>query len=450
MADARLDLEVVIEGTGAAARGLDGVADSSGRIGRAAGGVAPEVGKLSSAVNGLTRGASAANAAQSAMAQFMAGNFVGAFRSATVAVRGLWTAMWSNPLTAIMAGIALAASAVVLWSNRAKKAAEEAAEKAKEHLDILRQIKEIKGEDPASIRLREVEKYASNPAMVDFGIENEQSKVDYWSAQAESASKAVSVNTDKGKRESLESFRDFALAQLKESQDVLDAWKEAKKNISEAKQLEKETKSEAKPDARETPLERLIRLQLEDIAERAARRDLDRRKSIDKESDPIRKLQMQRKYLLQDMESESDGVKRIAIEEKIYELEKRISEERLRQREQSAEDAKARADAAKAEADAAKAKAAELRAIAGEKNHGDQWGPDVAEGWKIADKKRRTLASGRAGQWFGERNKERLALQGVSLSRTTEMGRPDIGADGKTNPAERTNQLLEKVVERLG
>ena len=43
----------------------------------------------------------------------------------------------------------------------------------------------------------------------------------------------------------------------------------------------------------------------------------------------------------------------------------------------------------------------------------------------------------------------RFAAQGIDLVHTTKMGRPDIGADGKANPTERTNVLLEKLIEKL-
>ena len=91
------------------------------------------------------------------------------------------------------------------------------------------------------------------------------------------------------------------------------------------------------------------------------------------------------------------------------------------------------------------------RAIEGERRTSGFAGPEVAEGWSIVDRGagRRTLAGGRAAQWFESRNKSRLAQQGVGLARTTEMGRPDMGTDGKQNTAERTNQLLEEIKERL-
>jgi len=450
MSDAKLDLEVVIEGTGAAARGLDGVADSSGRIGRAAGGVAPEVGKLSSAVNGLTRGASAANAAQSTMAQAMAGNFVGAFRSATVAVKGLWTAMLSNPLTAILAIVGAVVAGVVAYVSHVKAAAAEARKAYRETRDFEENVKRVRGTDAKSKNIAFITEAEGSGDVAGLEREraNRAAEADRLETRAREAQRKASAMKNGNEKSEAEAEAQRIFDMFSATVEVLNEYDAAIARIKN---------KTAEPDgtvgailgttatANLTEFESPESDSSDDI--RRAELELGRKKAIDKESDPVKKLQMQRKYLLEDSESES-GVRRIAIEEKIYDLEKRITAERERQVEQAKDDAKARAESANAEADAAKAAAAERRAIEGHNKTEAFGGVQVPDGWKVVENsRRRTLAGGRAAQWFAGRNDERKALLGAT--HTTEMGRPDIGADGKTNPAERTNQLLEQVVERL-
>lgn len=152
MSDARLDLEVVINGTGTAASGLDSVAAASSRVGKAAAITTAESRVLTSTISGLSRGAQAAGAAQTAWAQLMAGNLVAAARSATAAIRIMWAAMMSNPVTQIIAGITALVAAgygLVKWHERAKEAALKQAEAQRQLND---EIARTTGMDPLSIK----------------------------------------------------------------------------------------------------------------------------------------------------------------------------------------------------------------------------------------------------------------------------------------------------------
>ena len=151
MANAVLEMEVDLGGTDkAASQGLDAVAKSSAGVGRAASVTTSSTSTLTSTIGGLSSGALAANAAQTALAQLMSGNFVGAFKSAAVAVKSLWGAMLSNPITAIIAGIAAAGLAVVAYMNHVKAAAEEQRKINAGVRDFKQLMSELAGTDTIS------------------------------------------------------------------------------------------------------------------------------------------------------------------------------------------------------------------------------------------------------------------------------------------------------------
>ena len=152
MSDARLDLEVTIDGVEYVAKGLDDVASKSKTVGTTAAAAAPQSRTLSGALTGLSSGAMAANHAQNALAQLMAGNVVGAFKSATAACKALWTAMMSNPLTAFLAGATAAASALYVLYQRHVKAAEAAKAQADAQRQLNDEIAGIGGKDQNSVK----------------------------------------------------------------------------------------------------------------------------------------------------------------------------------------------------------------------------------------------------------------------------------------------------------
>lgn len=440
MADARLDLEVVIDGADKAAKGLDDVSDSSNALRKASAVAGSDTDNLSAAFNGLTRGASAANAAQSAMAQLMAGNFVGAFKAATVAVRGLWTAMISNPYTLVAAAIATAISSLVLWKrhvDEVKRAQDEAARSMRNFVDDLNRSRGAGPLDFLSRQISDAEQSGDVNALVDArDAQAKKEETLFNRARILGASVAGGNEEDRSRAEE-------ARRSWQDAKDALDMY-----NAAIARMQERSLSAPA-PGAEAGDSASGSGGGSGEVDEwagwRARFKDYVREKKLAQISDPMQRLKAELKLLEKDLADQTgsdvdSATRRLDLREKILNVERQIAAEQSRG---APRDSAARNDSAAR-------RAADLRSIAGEKNLGDQWGPEVADGWKISEKRRRTLAGGRAGQWFGERNKERLALQGVGLSRTTEMWRPDIGADGKTNPAERTNQLLEKVVERLG
>lgn len=195
MSDARLDLEVVINGTQYVAKGLDDIADASRRVGSSASATSSQTKVLTSAITGLSQGASAANAAQSAFANLMEGNFVGAFRAATVAVKGLWTAMLSNPVTALIAGITALAAAGYAMATMHERAAEAAREQARAEKELLDEAARIKHTDSVSVH-QEIAKSAVNKGDMET-LEKMRNKLREVVAEQEKLVTVWGFSTDK-------------------------------------------------------------------------------------------------------------------------------------------------------------------------------------------------------------------------------------------------------------
>lgn len=144
MADAQLDLEIQLDGAETTADGLNKVAAAEVGVTKNTIATASTTSVLSSAVSGLSRGAIAATAAQNAFSQVMAGNFVGAARSAATAIKALWGALAGNPFTIVMAAVAAAGLALVSFIKYQKDAAQSAKDHAKEMAGLRDELNLLK------------------------------------------------------------------------------------------------------------------------------------------------------------------------------------------------------------------------------------------------------------------------------------------------------------------
>lgn len=488
MAEGRVDLEIKLHGAKEASRGLDDVGDSTEKVRKKTKAAAADVGGFSGAIDSLSKSAGAANSAQAALAQAMSGNFVGAFRSAMGAVKSLWATMWSNPLTAILNALALVGSGLVMWMNRAKKAAEDAAAKAREHLDVVRQIEQIVGKDSLTIKMRDIQAAADrgDAEAVELGLSLQQQNVDAAEKYALEKALAARENKNKKLQKKLDEERDAAVKMLEDAQLLLNEWENAKRQIEQKKE---EVSGEAAGMGITMPN---IEFDNESSADalRRAELDFERKKKVDAESDPIKKLEMQREFLRMDTEGEGDELKRLKLEEQIYEIDKQITREREKQaqfaqkvkddireyklsqmsaqerleteqgrlaglegkKNKTAKDYAAilaqrkRVDAAQKIVDSENERAAALakKASADVEDLLDDPATEKSSGRKV-----RRLSDGSASQWF--KAKMRARAQALGMTETTTMGRTTDGtAAGQKSQAEKTRDLMGRAVELLG
>lgn len=294
MSDARLDLEVVINGTQYVAKGLDDIADASKRVGKAASVTTGETRVLTSAIAGLSRGAVAAQAGSNALAQLIAGNFVGAFRSATTAVKMLWAAMWSNPITALVAGVAALAGGLFLLMQRHANAADAAQEQAKAERELLAEIEKMKGTDPLSVKKASADSAA------------QRGDLDYLKKMVASYRELVA------ERESFTKWTGgLGMDALQEAVDALNVYEEAIRNVEQA------TKDSAVSTENETrTIEDQIAKEKELAAAKEARaaadlsgfrEDVGRAKQLEQAKDDLSRAELERKFILEDFAKIAPG-----------------------------------------------------------------------------------------------------------------------------------------------
>ncbi len=185
---------------------------------------------------------------------------------------------------------------------------------------------------------------------------------------------------------------------------------------------------------------------------RARFKDYVREKRLAKISDPMQRLNAELKLLENDLASTTGRdldslTRRLDLREKILGIEMRISAEQASGHNKSVGFAK---DAAAADEADRQRKIEEHRAIEGHTRTDGFVGAEAPEGFLLKEKSRfkrlgRQGAGNNVTDRFNADRMRRFAAGGVDLAHTTKMGRPDIGPDGKANPAERTNKLLEDI-----
>lgn len=474
MADARLDLEVALEGDQQAAAGLDRVADSSKNISTEATRATKPAGELSGAIKNIGQESRGAQLLAKAYAQLMRGDFSGAVRSAAGAVKALWDVMLANPLTAVLVGITAAVAGLKLlmdWHDAAK-------ERAKEHrLEISAlgdELNEVLYGTVSENVKKNVGRMTSEGDREGLTKGKEgREKVNYQLAvQAVNLKNNIDnlkvggfgkEKEQREKEERVEQYRDV-LAQMRDNKAAIQEYKRGINELDKAEQ--KRANAAADRNAKEladkkklvAEQEKLMQKELERLQDmQTGEGDLKakgvgyaRERALSGAPDKIAELEMRRKFLEKDLgglvsnsslEAES---KRLDIKQEIWRIDQQIAEEEKRQADETDR-------AAKKSKDVTDQKRIREN-LSGELNLGSSFGIDTPEGWKIdKSSKYRSLAEGRATQWFNNKNEGRLARQGIDITQTTDMSRMETKFNGAGhNPVERSNQLLEKIAERLG
>ena len=406
MADARLDLEVALDGDQQAAAGLDKVAGSAESVSTSTEGLNNNLGPLadmfkkaraeSDALQGglktagqstenmasstadLTKATFAAHSASRAYSQLMSGNFVGAARSAAMAVRGLWAVMLANPFTAVLAGIAAAVANLKLlmdWHDRAK-------ERAKEHrLEISRlgdELNAVLYGTPSENASRNVG--GLGRGQLEAGIEARQKANERLAAEARKLKSAIddikvggfgSEKEQKAKDELIVQYRDL-LDQMRDNLAVVGIYEKAIEDLdnAEAKRAQAAADRNAQELAdkkklvaeqeklMEKELEHLRNMQMAEGALKTKAETYSRERKLAGAPDKIAELEMKKRFLAEDWgklisntstEAES---KRLDIRQEMWRIDQQITEERKKQAEAEAKGA-----------DSAKTAAAEKLAV---------------------------------------------------------------------------------------
>lgn len=319
MPDARLDLEVTINGVQYVAKGLDEIAGKSADVGKSAGKSAPKVGTLQTSLEGMSKGAMAASQAQNAMAQLMAGNFVGAFRSATVACKALWTAMMSNPLTALIAGITAASAAIYIIWQRHEKAAEAARKQAKAERELKESVAELLGQDELSVKASNAKQAAQRGDIAYLEKMRDQYR-DLVEMQKKFVGHGIEMEDYSKLVASMNIYQDaideLTAAREKDKAAEQAAAEQAKANLDDQISKEKQLAWEKSQDD-EASLE-------------ATQNDIARERELYGIKDEMNRLLIRRKQLLQDMENlnpddggENDR-KRLVTEQEIWKIDQDI------------------------------------------------------------------------------------------------------------------------------
>lgn len=471
--DARLDLEVVIDGTETAANGLDRVSKSGRSVGSGVGSGANSaqgaVDGLEGAVGTLVKTSVAASRAQNALAQAMSGNIVGAATSAAGSVRSLLSALSGNVWTAAVGVVAAAGTALINYLERMN----EKARATREQLQLIRDMgasagrsfAAIEGTDPISVA-RKDSAAAMRPdqAILGYNVSKklyEDAKKEYLDL-LEQQRKWVSEKSGRTADSfPLKYLMEPALAFALDQGEAMNIWKPRINELNKAKGVWGGwvENSKASSGAAGTNGGNLS-----DLGERQAA--LDREKQLDTIADPLLRLKAEQKMLMADR-SKAAGAdyesarKRLEIDERLFAISKEMTKESRRRMDAEAKASAEKKDEAdrqaaatkrqaQAEKEAEAQKAAARAALNGTERAEAFSAVDAPDGFEVSrsGRKRRTLAGGRAAQWFKQRNHDIATASGGAFV-TTEMGRPMMETAGRHKGVDRTNALLEQIKERL-
>lgn len=162
----------------AEAKAMGVVALSGADVNKALAAASGQSATYSSSISGALNVTRGFNAAQSALAQAMGGNVVGAARSATVATKAFSAALASNPIliaAGVIAGAALAVKAVVDRMNEYKSTM---AGIRAEHEAFARSVAEMEGNDPSSAAKRLLDEQAGRGIEGRKNIQNQRADID--------------------------------------------------------------------------------------------------------------------------------------------------------------------------------------------------------------------------------------------------------------------------------
>lgn len=489
MADARLDMEVNLTGVSEVVRGLDSVADSTAKIRRVATPTTGGIKNLSKALGATQKAASSANLAFAGFGNLLRGNLVSGFSQLASSAKLAWSAIGSigtgAAATVGVVAAAVAANGIAIlsmyrtWMRAHTEAdrflkAQSGADRANAGVDASAasagqvpprdpidravaeaDIRAIRGElasawkdlDEKTHQLRQYNQWKAEKEFTGYSPEDLKNKEHgdiQFQADFDAAKKRVD-DLAEAERKIVEMRHNTALetARIEREQTELrndeirkrhQAEFDAEKTASAAEyqyklsQMSKEDRLKAEQIAldtlskkEQTPEVRLA------IVEQKMRVDVAREE-----------LRVEKERQAAEEKADATARKRLSDQQKAYQLAQKERE----------------AAAAASEKEARQQIIAENLAIEGHTRTDGFAGPEAPDGF-LLKKKSRFKRLGRQGAGdnvtdrFNADRMRRFAAQGIDLVHTTKMGRPDIGADGKANPTERTNVLLEKLIEKL-
>lgn len=499
MNEARLELEIEIDGTDKVARGLDHVARSADKVKDMAefhGGMSQsaEAGnKLQATLRGVAQGMTSFRMAASGIGSILRGNVITGFSQLASSARLAWgvvTGLGGAVAAVVAGGVGIGVLAAnfreiyLADKNRGKRLAAAGDAVAGDKWSFDKAVAEAGGKDADSAFYKKVEGIAAsgdrNVAVLELSAQQsilDEKKRQYaqfqqWKQEHEFLgwTKQTKSDRDSAEKQFTEEAQQAA-ARVKLLEDTL---KEINHNNALAYAADIQAAREAAKKKEQVVSDEIAaaKARLESIGAQASEYSVSKMSPTDRLAyekkrlsglegkanptlDDLALLTPQRQRVdaaqaLVDAENE-----RTAILERQKKLEEDLlQKQREAERELVASDAAARdraaADAAASAEEDRRRNAAARAALNGERNLGDSFGVEVPDGWKIVDggRKRRTLAGGRASQWFAQRNKDIATASGGAFV-TTEMGRPMMDTSGANKGVDRTNALLESIEKKL-
>lgn len=162
----------------AEAKAMGVIAVSGGDVNKALAAASGQSATYSSSISGALNVTRGFNAAQSALAQALGGNFVGAARSATVATKSFNAALAANPILIFAGAVAGAALAVKDVVDRMNEYKSEMASIRAEHEAFARSVAEMEGNDPISVARRSLDEQAGRGIAGRNNIQNQRADID--------------------------------------------------------------------------------------------------------------------------------------------------------------------------------------------------------------------------------------------------------------------------------
>jgi hypothetical protein len=354
----------------------------------------------------IDKSAGAMGGFQNAVTSFqmlMQGNFVGAMNAGAAAVNALWKAIIANPVAGAVIAIATLATGVYAYFANMKK-------RAKEHREEMKRIKDDWEAWKKSVSLDDKPKTSVEIAQEKANATD--SKVDAISqrniaqktherlleeAEYEQGQREDWVNAKQGRKKE-DYYSNEVIETLQKAVEDADKkyaiWK-AKVIELDAKEKQLREKKYADEDAKFKAQQAQEKAGAEEVAK--LKEEFLRKQMADQIKDPVNKLTFQRQLLLEDKEKiDGDGseaeLARLAIDQKLYELDKQITAEREKQKKLAEDEKRLKQDAL-----------APVEAVT----------PETLSEPEKKKSKRRGLGTRNATSWFKAQMKARREAMGV-------------------------------------